>query len=75
MGRHCFSIKEAARILGVCEKTLRRWIERRELEAVLIGGIWRIPRSVICELLRCAAGSRCQISGRLECQLSKDFPA
>jgi len=73
MGRHCLSIKEAARVLSVCEKTLRRWIDRGEINAALVGGIWRIPRSVVCELLRCSIGSRCMVSGRAECQLSRDF--
>lgn len=41
------NIKEAASILRVSEKTLRRWIDKRELPAARLGNQWRIrPRDL-----------------------------
>jgi len=37
------AIDEAANILGVHPRTVRRYIERGTLEAQRIGGVWRIP--------------------------------
>lgn len=41
------TIKEAAAILRVSEKTVRRWIESHELPAAKLGAQWRIrPRDL-----------------------------
>ncbi len=41
------TIKQVAGILQVSEKTVRRWIEVRELPAAKLGGQWRIrPRDL-----------------------------
>jgi excisionase family DNA binding protein len=37
------SIADAAKRLGVSEKTIRRWIDRRKLPAVRMGSQLRIP--------------------------------
>ena len=37
-----FTIRQTAEILQVSDKTVRRWIERRELEAYRLGRQWRV---------------------------------
>lgn len=74
MSRLCFSIKEAAHILRVSDKTIRRWIEHKVVPAKSVGGVWRIPRGVLCERLGCNPAERCFVNGGRECQLSKDVP-
>ena len=70
---HCFSIKEAASVLRVSEKTVRRLIERKLLLAELVGGSWRIPRSVVCTRIGCTPPKKCLVAGGAECQVSKGF--
>ena len=36
---------EAARVLGVSPRVLRRWIDSREVAGCLIGGRWYVLRS------------------------------
>ena len=41
------TIKEASEFCRVSEKTIRRWIESRELQAAKLGSQWRIrPRDL-----------------------------
>lgn len=51
MSKSAFSIKEVAGILGISEKTVRRLIKRGELPARRVGGVWRISRDAIRQLL------------------------
>jgi excisionase family DNA binding protein len=73
MDIQCFSIKEVAAILRVSEKTIRRHIVSKRLRAQLVGGLWRIPRPVICARLGCSPPQHCLMSGRSECQATKGF--
>ena len=41
----CVSLKEAARILGVCVRTVRREIERGKIGAIRVGRNLRIKMS------------------------------
>ena len=41
------SIKEAAEILGVHEKTVWRWLKGGEIEGIRFGKLWRIKESTI----------------------------
>ena len=50
MERH-YSTREVCEILGVANRTLRRWIKEGKIRAVNIGGRWRIPESEIKRLL------------------------
>lgn len=45
------SIKQAATRLGVCTKTLIRWIEAGDLPAFKIGRQWRISRKDLDQYL------------------------
>lgn len=60
MERH-YSTSEACRILGVSQRTLRRWISEGKLRAVRVGDRWRIPEGELRRLLgspREPAGTR-----------------
>ncbi len=50
MERH-YSTRDACEILGVANRTLRRWIKEGKIRAINIGGRWRIPESEIKRLL------------------------
>ncbi len=50
MERH-YSTREVCEILGIANRTLRRWIKEGKIRAVNIGGRWRIPESEIKRLL------------------------
>jgi len=50
MERH-YSTREACKILGIANRTLRRWIKEGKIQAVNINGRWRIPESEIKRLL------------------------
>ncbi len=50
MERH-YSTREVCEILGIANRTLRRWIKEGRIRAVNIGGRWRIPESEIKRLL------------------------
>jgi excisionase family DNA binding protein len=73
MVTHCFSIKEAAGILRLSDKTVRRLIDGEVLHAELVGGVWRIPRSEVCRRLGCSPQLKCLVRGGSECQLLKEF--
>lgn len=38
---------EAAKILRVDRRTVYKWLRKGKLKAVKLGGIWRIPESVL----------------------------
>jgi len=48
--RH-YSTREVCEILGIANRTLRRWIKEGKVKAVNIGGRWRIPESEVKRLL------------------------
>ena len=50
MERH-YSTREVCEILGIANRTLRRWIKEGKVKAVNIGGRWRIPESEVKRLL------------------------
>ncbi|MCE4621327.1 MAG: IS607 family transposase [Desulfurococcales archaeon] len=50
MERH-YSTREVCEILGIANRTLRRWIKEGRIRAVNINGRWRIPESEIKRLL------------------------
>ena len=50
MERH-YSTREVCEILGIANRTLRRWIKEGKIKAINIGGKWRIPESEIKRLL------------------------
>lgn len=55
MGRHTLEylkVKEAAAILGVSSRTIRRWIRDHKLHAVRINNLVRIPKESIAQLIR-----------------------
>ncbi len=45
------TIGEAAEILRVSESTIRRWISEKRIVAIKIGKQYRIPESVILDIL------------------------
>ncbi len=51
MERH-YSTREACKMLGIANRTIRRWIKEGRIRAVNINGRWRIPESEIKRLLR-----------------------
>ena len=51
MERH-YSTREACEILGIANRTLRRWIKEGKIRAVNLAGRWRIPESEIKRLLK-----------------------
>lgn len=60
MGRHTpefLKVKEAAAILGVSSRTIRRWIRERKLHAVRINDLVRIPKESIDQLIRPIEGA------------------
>ena len=54
----CVSLREASRLLGVCVRTVRREIERRQLIAFRVGRSLRIKAS---ELRRYTSGERVRV--------------
>jgi len=48
--RH-YSTRKVCEILGIANRTLRRWIKEGKIRAVNIGGRWRIPESEIKRIL------------------------
>ncbi|MCD6084401.1 MAG: IS607 family transposase [Desulfurococcales archaeon] len=50
MERH-YSTGEVCEILGIANRTLRRWIKEGRIRAININGRWRIPESEIKRLL------------------------
>lgn len=44
-------VKDAAQLLGVCTKTIERWIRTGTLPASKVGGQWRIQRTAVLQLL------------------------
>jgi excisionase family DNA binding protein len=48
------SLAEAARALGVSERTVRRLIAKRQLPAYKVGGQWRVDLDEVREALRSA---------------------
>ncbi|MCD6084781.1 MAG: IS607 family transposase [Desulfurococcales archaeon] len=50
MERH-YSTREVCGILGIANRTLRRWIKEGRIRAVNINGKWRIPESEVKRLL------------------------
>lgn len=46
-----YSIQSAARLLDVCDHTIRRWIRTGKLEQRVIAGSYRIPESSILAAL------------------------
>ena len=50
MERH-YSTRKVCEILGIANRTLRRWIKEGKIRAVNIGGRWRIPESEIKRIL------------------------
>jgi excisionase family DNA binding protein len=69
MGPHAFSIGEAALILGLSEKSVRRLVERKQILGGRVGGVYRIPRAAICHMLRCDPPSICSVGGGRTCDL------
>lgn len=50
---HLLTVKEAARLLNVSERTVRRWIEAESIPYVeLPGGGYRIPQGALLSSLR-----------------------
>jgi len=47
-----YSIKEVAEILNFKERTVRKWIECKEINAVKILGCWRISKEELERLKR-----------------------
>lgn len=54
--RLALSVKETAEALGVCEKTVRRLIQRRLLRASTALRHWLIPKAEIERFLRETSG-------------------
>jgi len=50
MERH-YTTREVCEILGIANRTLRRWIKEDKIRAVNIGGRWRIPESEVKRIL------------------------
>lgn len=44
--------KEISEELRVSSSTVKRWIQRQELEGVQIGKLYRIARSAFCRFVR-----------------------
>ena len=60
MGRdaHEFlKVKEAAAIVGVSSRTIRRWIREHKIHAVRINDLVRIPKESIAQLIRPIEGA------------------
>lgn len=53
-----YTVKEVAGHLGLTDDTVRRLIQRRELEASKVGHDWRIPESGITDYLERNRASR-----------------
>ena len=46
-----YSTREVCEILGIANRTIRRWIKEGRIRAVNINGRWRIPESEIKRIL------------------------
>jgi excisionase family DNA binding protein len=51
------SLAEAARALGVSERTVRRLVAKRQLPAYKVGGQWRVDLDEVREALRSAVSN------------------
>jgi excisionase family DNA binding protein len=52
--RECLGAAEIAQLLGRSERTVRRWISKKVLRSVKIGGSRFVARSELEQLLRSA---------------------
>lgn len=53
LDRTSYSVSETARLVGVSDETVRRWVRRGEVSKMnLPGGAIRIPRSAVEKLLK-----------------------
>lgn len=52
MNNDIMTISQAANYLQVCEKTIRRLIDRKELTASKVGNTWRIKKEDIEKYLQ-----------------------
>lgn len=75
MSTQSFSIKEAAVILGLSERSVRRLLARKRIRAVLIGGVYRIPRAELCRAMGCQPPSSCLVRGGATCDLVRKVVA
>ena len=51
LDRGFYTTTEAAKMLKVNARTIRRWIDKGYIQAKKIGGRWRIPASEVERLL------------------------
>jgi len=58
MAEHVYTIEEAAKILKVAERTIRRMIDSGELPAFRVRGAIRIRKAVIDDLMMQDTGER-----------------
>ncbi len=66
------NVKEAAKLMGVSEKTIYRWIKRNKLPAFRINDQYRFNR---VEMLEWATSQRVNVAADLFCDASKEQPA
>ena len=55
--RTYLKVKEAAAIIGVSPRTIRRWIRENKIHAVRINDLVRIPKESIEQLIRPIEGA------------------
>jgi excisionase family DNA binding protein len=51
-----YTVEQAAEILQVAPKTVRRWLQSRQLRGVLAGRFWRIQETDLKAFLRVPDG-------------------
>lgn len=51
MGEFFYSVEEAAKMLGVSEYTIRRWLKDGKLDGKRIGRFWRISKESVESVL------------------------
>ena len=47
-----YTPSEVAKKYNLKEGTVRKWLYKRELRGIKIGGLWRIPESALQEFLK-----------------------
>ena len=47
-----YEVKDVAKMLGVSERTVRRWIEDKKLKAMKLGRGWRIEHDDLMEFMK-----------------------
>lgn len=63
MSELVYTIKEAARALGVSQKVVYDLVHRADFPALMVGGRWKVSREMLAEWVKKEAGGSSGVPG------------